>query len=194
MHSNSNRAWWQVAVMAVLLPACAQAQERIAVCVHPDAVVNGLTLAQAEQVTARLFTDAGIRITWCHGHPAGDAISIEFSEHTPNGYRPGSMAFARPYEGVHITVFFDRIRARSSAALTPTVLGYVLAHEMTHILQRIDRHSDSGLMKAHWTNADLDQMAAKRLTFSAEDVELIQRGLASQALRASNDQAPAGTL
>ena len=179
------------AVIATMLPVCAQAQERVTVWVQQDAVVHGRVLIMAADVASKLFTQAGVRIKWCYGHPTEDAISIEFSERTPSGYRPGSMAFALPYEGVHITVFYDRVSRRAPADLLPTVLGHVLAHEITHVLQRIDRHSETGVMKAHWTNADLDQMVAKRLSFTAEDIELIQRGLSSRALPAPAEEIPA---
>jgi len=169
---------WQMVAIATFLPIYAQAQKKVTVFVQQDAVVHGRVLIGAEDVASKLFADAGVRIKWCYSHPTEDAISIEFSERTPNDYRPGSMAFALPYEGVHITVFYDRISRTTLNDLLPTVLGYVLAHEITHVLQRIDRHSETGVMKAHWTNGDLDKMVSKRLSFTAEDIELIRRGLA----------------
>lgn len=179
---------WQAAMIATMLPVCAHAQERVTVWVQQDAVVHGRVLIMAEDVASKLFAEAGVRIKWCYGHPTEDAVSIEFSERTPSDYRPGSLAFALPYEGVHITVFYDRVSRRAPVDLMPTVLGHVLAHEITHVLQRIDRHSETGVMKAHWTNADLDKMAAKRLSFTTEDIELIQRGLATRAPLTSTDQ------
>ena len=170
-----------MAAIATLLPVCAHAQESVTVRVQPDAVVHGRVLIGAEDVASKLFAAAGVRIKWGYGHPKEDAISIEFSERTPSDFRPGSVAFALPYEGIHITVFYDRINRTTAADLMPTVLGHVLAHEIAHVLQRIDRHSETGVMKAHWTNSDLDKMVAKRLSFAAEDIELIQRGLATRA-------------
>lgn len=178
----------QMVMIATTLPIHAQAQQGVTVWVQQDAVVHGRVLIVAEDVASKLFAEAGVRIKWRCGHPTGDAISIEFSERTPSGYRPGSMAFALPYEGVHITVFYDRISRSTVADLMPTVLGHVLAHEITHVLQRIDRHSETGVMKAHWTNADLDQMVSRRLSFTAEDIELIQGGLSSRALPASTQK------
>jgi hypothetical protein len=183
-------AKWQLAAIAMLLPMFAHAQERVTVCVRPDAVVHGRVLIGAEDVASKLFAEAGVRIKWCYGHPARDTISIEFSERTPSDFRPGSMAFALPYEGVHITVFFDRISKSTVAGLVPTVLGHVLAHEITHVIQRIDRHSETGVMKAYWTNSDLDKMVSRRLFFTAEDVELIQRGLSARVLPADKTAEP----
>ena len=55
-----------------------------------------------------------------------------------------------------------------------------LVHEITHVLQGIDRHSDSGVMKALWTAQDYFQMRVEALPFAPEDVELIHLGLASR--------------
>jgi hypothetical protein len=53
----------------------------------------------------------------------------------------------------------------------------VIAHEVTHILQGIARHSDQGLMKPCWNRADYNEMAWKSLPLTDEDVRLIHLGL-----------------
>ena len=68
-----------------------------------------------------------------------------------------ALAVALPFEGIHIEIFYDRIRA-AEGFVPPDYLGHVLAHEITHILQSVARHSDSGLMKAHWDRPELVQM------------------------------------
>ena len=65
----------------------------------------------------------------------------------------------------------------------PIVLGHVLVHEITHILQGIQRHSASGVMKAYWDREDCGQMTWKPLRFEPEDVDLIYVGLARRASR-----------
>ena len=59
------------------------------------------------------------------------------------------LAYALPYEGTHIVILFDRVR-KMQPNYVPAVLAHVLVHEVTHILQGIQRHSESGVMKAHW--------------------------------------------
>jgi len=61
----------------------------------------------------------------------------------------------------------------------------VLVHEITHILQGVDRHSAQGVMKAQWDDNDYSAMAWKPLPFSPIDVELINRGLATRVARTS---------
>jgi len=51
-----------------------------------------------------------------------------------------------------------------------------MAHEIVHILDQLDRHSDSGLMKARWTYRDFLSMAQTRLALAPEDVERIRDG------------------
>ncbi|MCX6629969.1 MAG: hypothetical protein NTW28_20320 [Candidatus Solibacter sp.] len=78
-----------------------------------------------------------------------------------------------------ITVLHHRVRATAAAAGVEDfrLTAHVLVHEIAHVLQRIDRHSDSGVMKAHWSQADYEVMARKPLPLAAEDIILIRRGL-----------------
>jgi hypothetical protein len=52
-----------------------------------------------------------------------------------------------------------------------------MAHEITHVVQGIARHSQAGVMKAYWNVHDIWQMVYKPLPFAPEDIDLIQRGL-----------------
>jgi hypothetical protein len=55
----------------------------------------------------------------------------------------------------------------------------VLVHEVSHILEGVSRHSDSGVMKARWTGNDF------ALGFAQMDVELIHEGLDARARQAA---------
>jgi hypothetical protein len=76
------------------------------------------------------------------------------------------------------------------AGQVPVLLGHVLAHEITHILQGVARHSAEGVMKAHWTEDDFAEMSFKPLRFTEEDITLIHYGFERLARRAENE-APA---
>jgi hypothetical protein len=97
------------------------------------------------------------------------------------------MAFALPKERVHITVFWDRVQHAKSFVSTSVLLAHVLVHEITHILQGIGRHSDSGVMKARWTGEDYEAMVRKPLPFTSDDIELIRRGAAARVLSSAGD-------
>jgi hypothetical protein len=53
-----------------------------------------------------------------------------------------------------------------------------MVHEITHILQGAARHSQTGIMKAYWTDHDLLQMPFRPLSFETQDIDLLHRGLA----------------
>jgi hypothetical protein len=60
------------------------------------------------------------------------------------------------------TVFSDRIDAAASrAGIDPgMLLGFVMAHEVGHLLLGVDYHGDSGIMRAEWPDAILDRRDA----------------------------------
>jgi hypothetical protein len=60
-----------------------------------------------------------------------------------------------------------------------TILSYVLAHEVMHILQGVAHHSQTGLMRARWTARDFAEMYNWGLNFTPEDVQLIPRAFAA---------------
>jgi hypothetical protein len=85
-----------------------------------------------------------------------------------------------PYEGTHIRVFRDRIEA-NQPALVPHLLAHVLVHEIVHILEGCTRHSEGGVMKAHWGGADFAQMLWGELPIAQEDIDLVHVGMEKRA-------------
>ena len=49
-----------------------------------------------------------------------------------------------------------------------------MAHEFGHVLEGVDRHSPTGVMKAHLTRDDYDEMMHHPLSFAPEDVRMIR--------------------
>jgi hypothetical protein len=43
-------------------------------------------------------------------------------------------------------VFYDRLQERGQPNRLPAILAHVMVHEITHILQGVQRHSKSGVM------------------------------------------------
>jgi len=145
----------------------------------------------AAKSASKLFADMGVTSQWrTHGCPAAPGvIFVTFSFETRASDHPGALAFAQPFDGTKIVVFFDRIQARvvdmysrPAADLNfaiARVLTYVLAHEVAHILQRLSRHSSVGIMKERWSTADFYTMVYRSLAFTPDDTDRIQRGLKS---------------
>ena len=89
------------------------------------------------------------------------------------------MAYARPYQNVGTSVheFIERVLSGRDPHFANTVLAHILVHEITHVLERVARHSDSGIMKAVWSPADYQQMKLHPLPFSPEDIDLIHEAI-----------------
>jgi hypothetical protein len=156
------------------------AEHKVTVCIeHAPAAYY---LPRAERIASTMFAPIGVKIDWRlqHSCPAGDTIQIRISVKTPAHEFPGALAHALPYEGIHVVVFYDRINHSAGGDLCALVLAHVLVHEITHVLESIDRHAESGVMKAHWTDADYGQMRAKPLPFTGWDIQLIHKGLESR--------------
>lgn len=144
-----------------------------------------MEVPQARMIAIKVFQSAGVKLdvrrgkSFCEARP-DHAIVVSLSVNTPKDLYPGALAYVRPFEGVHVQVFYDRIRTYSRQ-LRPYLLAYVIVHEITHILERIGRHSDSGIMKAHWTSDEHHLMLMNQFPFADEDIRLIHDGLAAPA-------------
>jgi hypothetical protein len=175
-----------IAAVAIAVAMSARADE-VTVYVQGFSVVPAPVLNRAQVLAKEIFEGVGVKIDWRRGQPPRrqsqhqGAIMVQIVTDTPKELKPGALAFARPFEGVHIDVFYDRVKAATGPELTPNVLAHVLVHEITHILQVTCRHSDTGVMKAHWNHEDYMEMRMKPLSFTEEDVLLIRAGLAERA-------------
>jgi hypothetical protein len=134
----------------------------------------------AETLASRMFAAIDISLEWAKGKPADESsqppIIIEMVTRTPSNLMPGSLAYAVPHEGSHITVFIDRIEQMRAPS---NVLAHVMVHEITHLLQGIGRHSATGVMKEVWTAGDFGGMRLRPLSFTPLDIDLIYAGLAA---------------
>jgi hypothetical protein len=97
---------------------------------------------------SELFASIGVKIGWREWNscPAG-AITAHLYYAPINRQTPKNLGFAEPYEGARIAVFLDRVENLNPEG-GPHLLAHVLVHEITHILEGINRHSATGIMKA----------------------------------------------
>jgi hypothetical protein len=155
----------------------ANAAETVQICseISPGAI----NYFRARNIATQMFAGIGVGIEWHNASscPAG-AIRVSFSTTTPAALLPGALAYALPYEGTHIVIFYDRVHATVIDPDRATALmAHVMAHEITHVLEGVSRHSEEGVLKAHWTPADFSQMCVKPLKFADEDIALIHLGI-----------------
>ena len=137
-------------------------------------------LGRAEGLANDIFAGAGVKIDWRCGEPGRreKAMVVELVGGTPKNEMPGALAYALPYEGAHITVFFDRVQRAAEFESSPNdLLAHVLVHEITHLLEGTSRHSETGIMKRHGTLQDIKCMRWRPLAFTEDDAQLIRIGL-----------------
>jgi hypothetical protein len=143
------------------------------------------TTYSAKKIASSIFHKAGISVAWKTGEPpvegtAGTWLRVILAERTPEDRLPGALAVAYPFASCtkSITVFQDRIRAQVQRPdWEAWLLAYVLVHEITHALQKVDRHSDEGVMKAYWNARDRDDIFRGRMALQETDVQLLRHGM-----------------
>jgi hypothetical protein len=184
-----------------LMLACASAFAEEGTCRKVTIYVQGNRFAstpvtRASKIATAMFAATGIDLQWRIaplGIPAenGDApivIRMTTGERVPA--QPAAMAYALPFStgGTSITVFWDQVQkiAGASYQFQDTLLAHVMVHEITHVLQGLNRHSGTGIMRESWTDRDYFEMKGKPLAFTSVDVEWIQAGLAKRTSRHSS--------
>jgi len=146
-------------------------------------------LGKAVSVATSIFAGIGVSTTWHTGKEreasgeSEEVIQIQLDSEAPPQLRAGALAYATPYRsrGARIHVFCDRVINLESVSHAGPYLGHVFAHEIAHVLEGITRHSGEGIMKAQWNVYDLYRMVFRPLSFAADDVDLIHRGLQIRA-------------
>ena len=166
----------------------AQPEVRITVCM--ESALGGPEFGLTRMLTARIFTDAGVKLEWrgTERCPEG-ALVVSLSDQTTETLHPGVLGYAKPFEGTHIVIFLDRVQEMFRSEAQPTILAYVLVHEITHILEGLCAHSKSGIMKAQWKAEDYRRMSGIRLRFGPEEIEMIRLGIAHRATTAGSTAA-----
>jgi hypothetical protein len=161
----------------------------VTACLNPGA--NGSMVYRGQATAAQILKNAGVRLEWRRDQPAcvqANGIVVTVSLETPPNQHPGALAFALPFERTRVVLFYDRVLSAAGPSVAPSLLGHVLAHEIVHILQGVDLHSASGIMKPRWDKRDYDAMRRASLPFTPEDLTLIDRGLEWRASRATRPE------
>lgn len=157
--------------------ASATATHTVHVCVD-GWIGHAKTLNQAMRVTDEIYKQIGVQLRWQCSKSAGvRTLHMGFEEGGKGGFRDAALAYALPYEGSTIRIRHDSVH-RYPEGQRGGVLGYIMAHEIGHLLQGIERHSEEGLMKARWDDEDRHRIFVRKLPFARLDVDLIHLGLA----------------
>ncbi len=169
---------------------------QVTVYLRDGEIANPELLHRAQAIAASAFAGIGVRFRWEFGSPrpvprgsqarachTRTEIVLRLVSGAPHDFHPGALAYAFPYaqSGVRITVFYDRVLAIAAGQIPSgaVLLAHVTTHEIAHVLQGVALHSETGTMKAQWTNEDYVEMRLRPLPFSPYDARLIHRGLDS---------------
>ena len=168
---------------------CAQDCAVTVFVMNTPPMLSGYALYGAQMAVKDMFARIGVKIAWKWGKVppmlVGDQcrgpIAIQFDRGEPTGPRGDVLAYATPYaaSAAQIHVFPEVILVHNGTREDVALLAHVLAHEIGHVLERMDRHSASGIMQEHFSSQEIDRMSRGPLSFAAEDVELIHEGLES---------------
>jgi hypothetical protein len=147
---------------------------------------------EVRSTVSRMLAPAGVRIVWLEGEPKSEGavspvIHVRFVWKPLDTHSTRALAYTMPFAGgvKTITVLCERIRRFAvGSRREPPIMAHVLAHELGHVLQVTDRHTETGVMKAGWSERDFSIMMKTGLEFTVTDVELIRGGLKKLTARA----------
>jgi hypothetical protein len=156
---------------------------------YDRAHVDPETLAAAENTASKIFARANVQLIWRDGSaytaerqgvlnppsedPARLVITLQpESEAVHYGVRSACGGFA--FESSAI-VFVRSVYSMGtiSAASAATRLGYIMAHELGHILLGPNAHANAGIMHATLVTEDWQQAAQGTLGFTQSQNEQI---------------------
>ena len=160
---------------------------RLLVSVFNDARVDSATLAEGEARASAVFSEAGIEVDWLVCGPVDPAdfspshsacSALAWPSHLSVRIRPQAVSvsadtFGQAFvdtsgQGVYSSIYFQNLSlsAHHPQLSNAEMLGYVLAHELGHLLLGTNSHSHTGIMQARWDSSTLYAAARSSLFFT----------------------------
>ena len=184
---------------------------RLAISVFNDAQVPPGVLQAARTRAEMVLHDAGIALTWLDCGTPGNWVQdigcrdIAFPSHLSvrlarNGrYRTGEV-FGESFlddkgVGNYASVYVEPLEASKALDVVKEgdLLGYIVVHELGHLLLGLDSHSAEGVMRGKWDFATLQQAAHGTLVFSVSEAERMRARYLSASASQKIDERRAAT-
>jgi hypothetical protein len=95
----------------------------ITICVTSDIIFVAI-IERARILASKIFGEIGVSIHWQHrGRSCPvEAIVVKISANASATLKPRALAYALPYEGRHIQVFYDRIESLRNGEMMDVLL------------------------------------------------------------------------
>jgi hypothetical protein len=192
---------WAAVLPGAASPASAQAESErfpMRVVVYDHAGVAPEVLGRARSVVSAIFGDIGVDPIWlsvpefARQLPDGNAARRAFmtaviqvrivppAMHQALGLSNNALGAAhRAARMVWISIEKIRHWADGGRIDPGDALGYVIAHELGHVLLRVNGHSVTGLMR---DMVDPDLVAHNKLSFLDQEAALIRANLAAPTM------------
>ena len=181
-------------------PAVVAGSPRTKLCVevYNLAELSGRNIRLSTEEAARLMREVGVDVEWqfpgSQSPPQqtlnldrvmnwnlpgdGDPFIVRIVPAAPKNL-PFTLGYSLPAEPdwIHAVIFGDHIEElhyRNRIAFA-SLLGYAIAHELTHMVLKSGQHSIRGVMKARWERTDLLDIGCGRLHFNPEEEDSISR-------------------
>ena len=162
----------------------AKANQKVTVFLAYDERIPHGVVFRAISRSSQIFAGIGVEVQFCacrkskKASRTGVEIEMTIEMDAPAEASSGALALAHPFRpDGRIRVFYSRLQGYGPKEVRDVMLAYILTHEISHVLQGLERHSATGLMKAGWSREDFMEIVADKLVFDARDIELIKKGI-----------------
>ncbi len=199
MHLFRRRAFlflvvWIAAFSTSAVAKAPESVPHVQVSLFDDAHVPPGTLAQAHARASAIFAQAGIEVDFLLCPPADSTdfqpsrspcSNLAWPAHLsvriiPRGRTVGADIFGQAMvddsgQGVYANVYYQNLVSSPNHPGIPDgeMLGYVIAHEIGHLLLGTNSHSHNGLMQATWSPHVLADMPRALLVFTRDQTVLL---------------------
>lgn len=152
------------------------------VCLELKTSTDFAVVLLGKSVASDLFRGIGVAMRWSCEEVENERppILVEVEGWVPHDFHPGALGYAnlngidKPPSAV---VLFERVEMamNDEPAMRGVLFGYVLAHEVGHVLSGVPDHTAGGVMRARWSEEDLYRILSRRMKLTADDARLMGR-------------------
>ena len=133
-------------------------------------------LERSKAEVARIFAAAGRTVRWTDSAPRYTVNIAPQALGYTRATSPVMGVALRSKSGPVAQIFFRQVQdfARAYRIDLSTMLAYVIAHELGHLLLPGNAHSDRGVMRPEWDGALVHEASTGALTFTHWQAERIR--------------------